>query len=276
MTGAFGWLTDPGNWTGSGGILTRLGQHLWYALLSLGIAAAIALPLGALIGHTGRGTGLVSGLANALRALPSLGLLIMLALWGLNNLPGSLSLLGPTIAVLVILAIPPILSNTYAGIAAVDPAARDAARGMGMTGNQVLWRVEFPVALPLIMSGLRSAYLQVVATATIAAVVSLGGFGRYVIDGLAQQDYPMMVGGALLVALLAILGDRLLALIGHFVISPGITGRSVRGRATTADLVVQRDPDATTTADGQGDPERDAAEPSMVRANQIADRTGPL
>jgi osmoprotectant transport system permease protein len=276
MTGAIGWLADPSNWTGSDGILTRLAQHLWYVLLSLGIAAVIALPLGALIGHTGRGTGLVSGLANALRALPSLGLLIMLALWGLNNLPGSLSLLGPTIAVLVILAVPPILSNTYAGIAAVDPAARDAARGMGMTGSQVLWRVEFPVALPLIMSGLRSAYLQVVATATIAAVVSLGGFGRYVIDGLAQQDYSMMVGGAILVALLAIIGDRLLALIGHFAISPGITGRSVRGRATTADLVVQRNPGAMAAAEAQGDVDRDTAEPAMVRATQIADRTGPL
>ena len=276
MTGAAGWLTDPTNWTGGGGILTRLAQHLWYVLLSLAIAAVIALPLGALIGHTGRGTGLVSGVANALRALPTLGLLIMLALWGLNNLPGSLSLLGPTIAVLVILAIPPILSNTYAGIAAVDPAARDAARGMGMTGGQVLTRVEFPVALPLIMSGLRSAYLQVVATATIAAVVSLGGFGRYVIDGLAQQDYPMMVGGAVLVALLAIIGDRLLALIGHFAVSPGITGRSVRGRATTADLVVRRNAGTMAAADAQGDPDRDTAEPAMVRANQIADRTGPL
>ena len=144
---------------------------------------------------------------------------------------------------LVILAVPPILSNTYAGIANVDPAARDAARGMGMTGPQVLTRVELPVAMPLIMSGVRSAFLQVVATATIAAVVSLGGFGRYVIDGLAQSDYPMMVAGALLVAVLAIIGDRILAVIGHFVVSPGLTGRADRRRrpsATTADLVVAR------------------------------------
>ena len=274
MSGAFSWLADPANWTGSGGILARLWQHLWYALLSLGIAMLIALPIGALIGHTGRGTGLVSGLANALRALPTLGLLIMLALWGLNTLPGSVALLGPTIAVLVILAIPPILSNTYAGIAAVDPAARDAARGMGMTGGQVLTKVEFPVALPLIMSGVRSAYLQVVATATIAAVVSLGGFGRYVIDGLAQRDYPMMVGGALLVALLAIIGDRILALISHFAVSPGISGRSVKGRATTADMVVRRDPGTDDGGGADGEPER--ADAGMIRANQIADRTGPL
>ncbi len=274
MTGAISWLTDPANWTGTNGIIARLGQHLWYVLLSLAIAAAVALPLGAVIGHTGRGTGLVSGLANALRALPSLGLLIMLALWGLNNLPGSISLLGPTIVVLVILAVPPILSNTYAGIAAVDPAARDAAKGMGMTGNQVLLRVELPVALPLILSGIRSAYLQVVATATIAAVVSLGGFGRYVIDGLAQQDYSMMVAGAFLVALLAIIGDRLLALIGYFAVSPGITGRSVKGRATTADLVVRRNPGAPAAAEAEGDMDRDEGS-AMVRATQIADRTGP-
>ena len=274
MTGAFSWLTDPANWTGDNGIITRLLQHLGYVLLSLGIAVVIALPIGAIIGHTGRGTGLVSGLANALRALPSLGLLIMLALWGLNTLPGSVALLGPTIAVLVILAVPPILSNTYAGIAAVDPAARDAARGMGMTGNQVLLKVEFPVALPLIMSGVRSAYLQVVATATIAAVISLGGFGRYVIDGLAQQNYPMMVGGALLVALLAIIGDRLLALTAFLTVSPGISGRSVKGRATTADLVVKRDGGAGP--DDSGGADRDQFESAMVRTTQRADRTGPL
>jgi len=248
MTGAWDWLTTGANWSGTAGVLNRLLEHLGYVLLSLGIALVIALPIGAVIGHTGRATGLVSGLANALRALPSLGLLIMLTLWGLNTLPGSIALLGPTIAVLVILAVPPILSNTYAGIAAVDPAARDAARGMGMTGGQVLTKVELPVALPLIISGIRSAFLQVVATATIAAVVSLGGLGRYVIDGLAQQDYSMMVAGALLVAVLAILGDRLLALFAHFAVSPGITGRRVRGRATTADLVVRVDPAAAAGA----------------------------
>lgn len=241
VSGAWTWLTDPANWSGSAGVWARLLEHLWYTLLSLAIALVIALPLGALIGHTGRFTGLVSGVANALRALPSLGLLILLALWGLHTLKGSIALLGPAIAVLVILAVPPILSNTYAGIANVDPAARDAARGMGMTGAQVLRKVELPVALPLIMSGVRSAFLQVVATATIAAVVSLGGFGRYVIDGLAQQNYSMMVAGAFLVALLAVIGDRILAVLAHFLISPGLTGRSTRTRkasATTADLVV--------------------------------------
>jgi len=248
MTGALAWLTDPANWSGPSGLWTRLLQHLWYTLLALAIALVIALPLGAVIGHTGRFTGLVSGVANALRALPSLGLLILLALLGLHNLKGDISLLAPAIVVLVILAVPPILSNTYAGIANVDPAARDAARGMGMTGPQILFKVELPVALPLVMSGLRSAFLQVVATATIAAVVALGGFGRYVIDGLSQQDYPMMVAGAFLVALLAVLGDRILAVIGHFVVSPGLTGRAARKpSATPADLVVAQ---ADGAADG--------------------------
>jgi osmoprotectant transport system permease protein len=238
MGGAINWLTDGANWSGPSGVLARLLEHLTYTFIALAIAIVIAIPVGAAIGHTGRFTGLVSGLANALRALPTLGLLILLALWGLHSLRGDLALLGPAIAVLVVLAVPPILSNTYAGIANVDPAARDAAKGMGMTGREVLTKVELPVAMPLIMSGVRSAFLQVVATATIAAVISLGGFGRYVIDGLAQQNYSMMVSGAILVAVLAILGDRILALIAHFVVSPGLTGRSVRARATTADMVV--------------------------------------
>jgi osmoprotectant transport system permease protein len=238
MGGAINWLTDGANWSGPSGVLARLLEHLTYTFIALAIAIVIAIPVGAAIGHTGRFTGLVSGLANALRALPTLGLLILLALWGLHSLRGDLALLGPAIAVLVVLAVPPILSNTYAGIANVDPAARDAAKGMGMTGREVLTKVELPVAMPLIMSGVRSAFLQVVATATIAAVISLGGFGRYVIDGLAQQNYSMMVSGAILVAVLAILGDRILALIAHFVVSPGLTGRSARARATTADMVV--------------------------------------
>lgn len=238
MNGAIDWLTTSANWSGSSGVWARLLEHLWYTFLALAISLVIALPLGALIGHTGKLTGLVSGLANALRALPSLGLLILLALVGLGALKGNIALLGPAIVVLVILAVPPILSNTYAGIANVDPAVLDAAKGMGMTGSKVLFKVELPVAMPLIISGIRSAFLQVVATATIAAVVSLGGFGRYVIDGLAQQNYSMMVAGAFLVGLLAIIGDRILAVIGHFVVSPGLTGRKVRASATTADMVV--------------------------------------
>lgn len=253
MTGVWDWITTGANWTGSGGIWTRLGEHLWYTLIALVLALVIALPVGAIIGHTGRGTALVAGLANALRALPSLGLLILLALWGLHNLRGDLALVAPAIAVLVILAVPPILSNTYAGVASVQPAVRDAARGMGMRGPQVLVRVEVPVAMPLVVSGVRSAFLQIVATATIAAVVSLGGFGRYVLDGLAQRDYVMMVAGAVLVAALAVVGDLLLALAGRLLTSPGLGRRRARARpAGNGEVVVFQDGEGRPVAAGTG------------------------
>lgn len=222
------WLTTAANWDGPDGVWARTWEHLQYTLIAVAIALVIAVPIGAMIGHTGKGTAVVAGLANALRALPSLGLLVILALWALGTLPIGIALQTASIAVLALLAVPPILTSTYAGVAAVDPAARDAAAGMGMSGGQVLLRVEMPIALPLIFSGLRSGFLQAVATATIAAVVSLGGLGRYVIDGLAQQDYPKMAAGALLVALLAILGDRVLALIGYFMVSAGLSGRRTR------------------------------------------------
>ena len=188
-------------------------------------SALIALPLGLSSGTPAAARSLVAGFANALRALPDFGLLVYVVLLISGRLPADLAYLLPADAVLVILGIPPMLSNTYAGIAAVDPAARDAAKGMGMTGCQVLWRVELPDAMPLIMSGVRSAMLQIVATATIAAYVSLGGLGRYIIDGQSQQDYSQMAAGAVLVGVLAIVVDLLVAGIQRFVVSPGVTGR---------------------------------------------------
>ena len=211
----FGWLFDPANWTGSGGIPARLVEHLGYVALAMIIALLIALPVGAWVGHTGRGGFLVVGSANALRALPTLGVLILLVT------PFGLSIIGPLIA-LVVLAIPPLLAGTYAGLRNVDPAVVDAARGMGMRGSEVLWRVELPNALPLIIGGVRSAVLQVISTATIAAYVGLGGLGRYIFDGLAQRDFPQMIGGSLLVALLAIVVDLLLVALQKVVVSPGL------------------------------------------------------
>lgn len=219
------WLTTAARWSGDDGIWTRIGEHLEYTVLAVLVALVIAIPIGAVIGHTGRGAGFVAGAANTLRALPSLGLLVILALWSLGHLPVTIALQAAAVAVLVLLSIPPILTSTYAGVAAVNPATRDAAEGMGMTGRVVLTRVELPIALPLVFSGIRSAFLQAVATATIAAFVSLGGLGRYVLDGLAQHNYPKMVAGALLVALLAIVGDRVLAAVGYLVASRGLTGR---------------------------------------------------
>lgn len=205
-------------------ILLRVLEHLGYSGLAIGIAAVIAVPLGLYIGHTGRGSWAIAG-ANALRALPSLGLMTLLVL-----VIGS-GVVPPTIA-LVILAVPPILANTAAGISVADPAAVDAARAMGMTDRQLLGQVELPIALPLIVSGFRAAALQVVATATIAAFVNLGGIGRFIFDGLALYDYGRVVLGAVLVAAVALALDGALALVARAV-TPGRVRRTP-GRAASA------------------------------------------
>jgi osmoprotectant transport system permease protein len=231
------YLFDPAHWTGSQGIPTRLVEHLGYTALTLIIALVIAIPVGAWIGHTGRGGFLVVGLANGLRALPTLGLLVLIV--GAIGL----GLLGP-ITCLVILAVPPILAGTYAGVRNVDAAVVDAARGMGMRGREVLFGVELPNALPLIIGGVRSSLLQVVSTATIAAFVALGGLGRFIIDGLAVRDFPQMVAGSLLVALLAIVADLLLAGLQRLLVSPGL--RVARTRRLRP--VPTNTPDAATRA----------------------------
>jgi len=221
----FAWLADGAHWQGSDGILARLIEHLAYSLVAVVIAALIAIPLGLFIGHTGRGRFLVVNLTGAARAIPSLGLLFLAVLWLGPKFSGDIAFLAPAGLVLVVLAIPPILSGAYAGVEGVDPQARDAAKGMGMRGTEVLRQVEVPCALPLIMSGIRSATLQVIATATIAAVVGLGGLGRFLIDGLAVRDTPQTASGAVLVALLALAVDMVLALVQRSVVSRGLTGR---------------------------------------------------
>lgn len=231
----FQWLFDSDHWYSTQfdlGIVDQLVNHLKYSFIAVVIALVIALPVGLAIGHTGRGAWLVTG-ANAVRALPTVGVLVLLVVIIAPHYYGrtDAGYLIPTEIVLVLLAIPPIMSNTYAGVQNVDPGARDAAFGMGMTGPQVLTRVELPNALPLIFSGLRSAALQVIATATIASYVTLGGLGRFIYDGLAQRDYPQMISGGLLVAVLALLTDLVLALVQWLVVSPGITGRGLGRRA---------------------------------------------
>ena len=237
--GILSFLFDPENWSGSTGIPDRLVEHLGYTVLTLVIALLIAIPVGAWIGHTGRGGFVVVGLANGLRALPTLGLLVLIV--GATGL----GLLGP-IAALVILAVPPILAGTYAGVRNVDAAVVDAARGMGMRGREVLFGVELPNALPLIIGGVRSAVLQVVSTATIAAYVALGGLGRYIIDGLAVRDFPQMVAGSVLVALLAIAADLLLAGLQRLLVSPGL--RAAPSSSRRLRLVSSPDPDAAARA----------------------------
>ena len=212
------WLTDPAQWSGTGGIPARTLQHLGYSLVATAIAAAIALPIGIFIGHTGRGALTVINLANQGRAIPALGILFLtFFLFGIG--------LAPILAALTALAIPPMVTNSYIGVRSVDRDVREAAEGMGMRGRQVLWRVEVPVAMPLIMAGVRTSTVQVVATATLAAFVGLGGLGRYLIDGLSQRDLPQVVGGAILVAVLSLVTELVLGRVQSLVVSDGLAGR---------------------------------------------------
>jgi osmoprotectant transport system permease protein len=203
------WLSDAAHWTGSDGIPVRLLEHLQLSAPSVLTALLFALPLGAFIGHTGRYTLLAVTIANIGRAMPTLALLVIFLPFILRAGLG----LGfwPTFVPLVLLGIPPILVNTYVGISEADGDAREAARGMGMSGWQQLTRVELPLAMPAIVAGLRIASVQVIATATLGALVASGGLGRYVIDGIALQETERMVVGAALVAALALTVDRLLA-----------------------------------------------------------------
>ena len=213
------WLTDPAQWSGPEGIPVRTLQHLGYSLLATAIAGAIALPIGVYIGHTGRGALVAVNLTNLGRAIPSLGIIIlMFTLVGFG--------ITPVLVALTALAVPPIVTNSYIGVRSVDRDVREAAEGMGMRGRQVLWQVELPVAMPLIMAGIRTSAVQVVATATLAAFVGLGGLGRYLIDGLSQRDLPQVVGGAILVAVLSLLTELMLGRVQTVVVSDGLAGRS--------------------------------------------------
>jgi osmoprotectant transport system permease protein len=208
-------FSDGAHWHGYDGIPHRLLEHVQYSLMALAIAAAIGLPVGLVTGHTGRGGTTLALIATAARALPSFGLLVlMFVLLGLGMLPVMIPL--------VVLAIPPILVTTYEAVRTVEPAPVDAARGMGMTEPRILFQVELPVALPLILSGLRSAAIQIVSTATIAAYVSLGGLGRYIVDGLYQRNYEKVVGGATLVAVLALITLGLFWAAARAAVSPGV------------------------------------------------------
>ncbi|WP_410870477.1 ABC transporter permease [Nocardia sp. A7] len=216
---AWNYLSDSANWGGPTGIDHRLLQHLWYSFLTVALSAMIAVPVGLIIGHTRRGSAVMVGFANAMRALPTLGLLTFLVL-GLG-----LGLIPPLLA-LITVGIPPLLAGAYAGIANVPADVVDASRAMGMTERQILFRVEVPNAMPVLLGGLRSATLQVVATATIAAYVNLGGLGRYIFDGLGLYRYDLVLVGALLVAILALVLDGILA-VAVWASSPGM-GRLTR------------------------------------------------
>jgi osmoprotectant transport system permease protein len=207
------WFRDGEHWQGPNGVPQRLLEHVGVSAAALGIACLLAIPLALWLGHVRRGGGLAVNVSNVGRAVPTYAVLVLLVLapepFGLNTLS--------ILVALIVFAIPPILTNTYLGVREVDPAAVDAARGMGMSGPQVLAKVELPLAVPLLMDGVRLAAVQVVATATIAALVAGGGLGALITDGFGRQDQAEVVAGALCVLVLALTVEGSMALLQRWV-----------------------------------------------------------
>ena len=226
------WFTDPANWAGTNGVPNRLWEHIWLSALCVGLATLVAVPVGLAIGHTGRGAFITVSVANLGRSIPSYALLLIF--FTLVNQVG----FAPAIPALVLLAIPPILTNTYVALREVDRDMVEAGRAMGMRELQLLRRVELPIALPAIVTGIRVAAVQVVATATLAALVGGGALGRYIVDGFARQRYDQLVAGAVLVALLALLTERLLTWIEGRLVSPGLR----RGTTVEAEILSMSNP----------------------------------
>ena len=225
------WLTDSSHWQGPEGVPHRLAEHLAISGLSVGLACALALPVAVLLGHVRRGGALAVNVSNASRAVPTFGVLILLAVTpvGFGN--------RAAVVALTLFAVPPLLTNAYIGVRDVDPEVREAARGMGMTGLQLLRRIELPLAVPLIAAGIRTAAVQVVATATLAAYVGGGGLGRFIADGLGRGDMPMTAAGGVLVAVLALAVEVSLGAVQRLA-TPGRQRRStLPGAAAPVDAV---------------------------------------
>lgn len=200
LTATWHWLADPAHWTGEDGIRHRLLQHLVLTAVCLAVSCAVALPVALVLGHLGKGGVLAVNISNAGRAVPTFAVLVLLLLtpvgrWGE----------GPTVLALVLFAVPPLLTNAYVGMREVDRGVVRAARGMGMTGRQLLFRVELPLALPMVLGGVRIAAVQLVATATVAALAGGGGLGRIITAGFNLASTPQVVAGAVLVAVFALL-----------------------------------------------------------------------
>ncbi len=211
---AFVWLNDPANWQGGSGVIALTVEHLYVSAMAMLLACLVAWPLALWMGHTGRGGGTAVVVSNISRAVPTLALLtIFVALFEEfgNN---------PTILALAIFAVPPLLSNTYTGMREVDPEVVDAAKGMGLSGSQVLWRVEVPLAVPLIATGFRTAAVQVVATATLAALVGGSNLGSIITLGFGLQQYDQVIAGGILVAILALVVEGTLAVVERAVSPP--------------------------------------------------------
>lgn len=223
------WFADPGNWNGRDAIPTRLSEHVAISLAAVVVGTALAVPIGLYIGHTGRGGFLAISLANAGRALPSYAVLVILFgvfIQATNR--ADVFTNGPTLLAMIALAIPPIVTNSYVGLRDVERDLVEAARGMGMRDGQILRRVELPLALPVILAGIRTASVQVVATAALGAVIGGGGLGRYIIQGIARQDNARLLAGALMVAAVAIIAELALGWLQRRVVSPGLTAGEAR------------------------------------------------
>ncbi|WP_328926929.1 ABC transporter permease [Streptomyces sp. NBC_00190] len=217
---AWDWLANGANWSGESGVWHRLGEHVYVSGIALAIACAVALPVGLYLGHLGKGGALAVNVSNVGRAVPVFAVLALFMVSPLRN-AGYL----PTIAALVLFAIPPLLTNTYVGMSEVDRSVVEAARGMGMSGSQLFLRVELPLARPLVMTGLRSASVQVIATATIAAMVGQGGLGRIITAGFNTYNTAQVVAGAVLVAALALLVEGALVAADRLLPRPAATSR---------------------------------------------------
>ncbi|MFB6632912.1 ABC transporter permease [Streptomyces sp. NPDC056362] len=204
LADAWSWLTTAANWSGENGIGHRLGEHLFLTVVCLALSCLIALPVALVLGHLGKGGALAVNLANAGRAVPTFAVLVLLLLSPLGPYAP-----WPTVIALVLFAVPPLLTNAYVGMRGVDPDVVRAARGTGMTGRQTLTLVELPLALPMILTGVRIAAVQLVATATVAALAGGGGLGRIITAGFNLASTPQVVAGAFLVAVLALLVEAL-------------------------------------------------------------------
>jgi len=226
------WLTDGDNWSGPAGIPTRVWEHVWVSGVSVVLACVVALPIGLWLGHLRRGGVVAVNIANVGRAVPSFALLVLgFQIWLFDE---SFGISRATLVALVALAVPPMLTNAYVAVSTVPDEVRDAAFGLGMRRRQVLWKVELPIALPLVLAGIRTSAVQVVATATLSALVAAGGLGRYIVDGIAVRDFPRVFSGALLVAVLALLVDLAFALLQRHMVSEGLRGGPASPRRTGA------------------------------------------
>ena len=222
IAGIAAWLADPRHWQGPAGVPARVGEHLALSAGALAIAAVVGLAAGIWVGHTGRGSVLAVNLANLGRALPTfavMGIVVPITS-AIDNQAGFK--VWPAVIALVVLAIPPILVNAYAGVSGVDREIVEAGRATGMRDRQVLWQVEIPLALPVILAGIRSATSQIIATATLAAVFGGPGLGRFLVEGYAQRNYPMMWAAVILVGLLFGLAEITFATVGRFVTPDGM------------------------------------------------------